>query len=124
MERLVKRIGEYMYYTQGKYPETIPAEMSRDDIRNVLRKLADYEDAEEQGLLLRLPCPIGTKVYTIDYECEGDYYNCHHCCDICAWNVADVYVRIFDTWMCDDFGKIVFLTKEEAEQKLAEIRGE
>ena len=28
-----------------------------------LRKLADYEDAEEQGLLLRLPCPVGTTVY-------------------------------------------------------------
>ena len=28
-------------------------------------KLATYEDAEEQGLLLRLPCGIGSDVYTI-----------------------------------------------------------
>ena len=31
----------------------------------VLTKLADYEDAEEQGLLLRLPCGIGSDVYII-----------------------------------------------------------
>lgn len=30
-----------------------------------IEKLADYEDAEEQGLLLRLPCGIGSDVYMI-----------------------------------------------------------
>lgn len=30
-----------------------------------MSKLAAYEDLEEQGLLLRLPCPIGTDVYYI-----------------------------------------------------------
>lgn len=30
-----------------------------------MEKLADYEDAEEQGLLLRLPCGIGSDVYII-----------------------------------------------------------
>lgn len=29
------------------------------------RKLCDYEDLEEQGLLVRLPCPIGTTVWDI-----------------------------------------------------------
>jgi len=32
---------------------------------NYIDRLAAYEDAEEQGLLLRLPCPIGTTVYII-----------------------------------------------------------
>lgn len=40
-------------YTNGKYEDTIPAEMTNDDIRAVLKKLADYEDLEEQGLLVR-----------------------------------------------------------------------
>ena len=31
----------------------------------VYRKLKDYEDAEEHGLLLRLPCGIGSDVYII-----------------------------------------------------------
>ena len=39
-------------------------------------KLKDYENAEEQGLLLRLPCKVGTKVYAInriiDYGEVGD----------------------------------------------------
>lgn len=33
-----------------------------------MEKLADYEDAEEQGLLLRLPCGIGSDVYIIPNE--------------------------------------------------------
>lgn len=36
-----------------------------DDIRNALYKLAEYEDLEEQGLLLRLPCNVGDTVYVI-----------------------------------------------------------
>ena len=31
-------------------------------------KLADYEDADEKGLLLRLPCNIGDTIYEVSYE--------------------------------------------------------
>lgn len=31
----------------------------------VLTKLADYEDTEEQGLLIRLPCKVGDTVYVV-----------------------------------------------------------
>lgn len=41
-------------------------------------KLADYEDAEEQGLLLRLPCKVGTIVYQIENNtdacCKCNYF--------------------------------------------------
>ena len=36
---------------------------------DIIDKLAEYEEAEEQGLLLRLPCKIGDTVYVI-CECE------------------------------------------------------
>ena len=36
-----------------------------EEIDAVYRKLKDYEDTEEQGLLLRLPCGIGSDVYLI-----------------------------------------------------------
>lgn len=36
-----------------------------EEIDAVYRKLKDYEDAEEQGVLLRLPCGIGADVYSI-----------------------------------------------------------
>ena len=42
--RLTKRIGEYVYYTQGKYEETLPAEMEPSDIRRCLKRLCDYEE--------------------------------------------------------------------------------
>ena len=36
------------------------------DIGDVLGKLAEYEDLEEQGLLLRLPCKVGDTVHELD----------------------------------------------------------
>lgn len=49
-----------------------------EEIDAVYRKLKDYEDAEEQGLLLRLPCKVGDTVYVDsailpinDMECEN-----------------------------------------------------
>lgn len=35
------------------------------DIQDVINKLYDYEEAEEQGLLLRLPCGIGADIYFV-----------------------------------------------------------
>lgn len=34
-------------------------------MKKMIRKLAAYEDLEEQGLLVRLPVPLGSKVYWI-----------------------------------------------------------
>ena len=79
-------------------------------------KLADYEDAEEQGLILRLPCPIGTTVYCIEDECEDIYIE--------GSDYRFVGEEIFDTWMLDQFGKTVFLTEEEAEQALKRMESE
>lgn len=44
-ERLTKRIGDYVYFTKGAYSETLPAEMTTSDVRQVLSRLASYEDA-------------------------------------------------------------------------------
>lgn len=32
-------------------------------ISDALKKLAEYEDLEEQGKLIKLPCKVGDKVY-------------------------------------------------------------
>lgn len=51
----------------------------------VLTKLADYEDAEEQGLLLRLPCKVGTIIYKIENNtdacCKCNDFKISHCDD-------------------------------------------
>ena len=88
-------------------------------------KLADYEDAEEQGLLLRLPLPIGTTVYNTNWwDCVQEkvkvdgktfYRTVHkHKVSKSTFSLLDIY----------DFGKTVFLTKAEAEQKLKEMESD
>lgn len=89
----------------------------------VINKLAEYEDLEEQGLLLRLPCTIGTTVYAVVRECEGDSFECYHTCDTCTWSDTHIKEVIFDIEYIGDVGNWIFLTKEEAEQALAEMKG-
>lgn len=46
---------------------------SKCQINKAFEKLADYEDLEEQGLLLRLPISLNTDVYTICTKMWCDY---------------------------------------------------
>ena len=91
-------------------------------IYQAIQKLAEYEDLEEQGLLLRLPCPIGTTVYNttwwddvtekVDVDGKTFYRTVHkHKVSKSTFSLIHIY----------DFGKTVFLTKSEAEQKLKEM---
>ena len=88
-------------------------------------KLAEYEDLEEQGLLLRLPCKVGTSVYMVAQDCGGDTLDCMRGdCEGCPYLYSFVEENKFETYMCDDIGKTVFLTKAEAEQKLKEMESD
>lgn len=98
-------------------------------------KLKRYEDYEEQGLLLRLPCKVGDTVYqisenfiepcTVETIFLGNYKdrNGNYC------NMAEIYYDRYDCpYTSDeiyftDIGKTVFLTQEEAEARLAEMEG-
>ena len=89
-----------------------------------ITKLARYEDLEEQGLLMRLPCKIGASVYMVAQDCGGDTLDCRRGdCEGCPYLYSFVEENSFDSYMCDDIGKTVFLTKEEAEKKLKESGG-
>lgn len=74
------------------------------DIIPKLKELKNYEDLEEQGLLLRLPCKVGTKVYCIMTNIKGTN--------------PMIFTQNFDYSMIECFDKIVFLTKAEAEEAL------
>ena len=91
-------------------------------IDDVIDKLAEYEDLEEQGRLVKLPCKIGTEVYDITWwdnvqekvVVEGKAYHrtvYKHKVTKLPFTYSDI----------DNFGKTVFLTKSEAEQKLKEM---
>ena len=101
---------------------------------HILQELKEYRDLEEQGLLLKLPCKVGTTVYVINtiYECDNDYMDCimefpdRYQCERgfkCEYEHEKLVVRpeSFDFKMLDNFNKTVFLTKEEAEEKLKEL---
>ena len=94
-------------------------------VRNWLNELKQYKDLEEQGLLLRLPCPIGTTVYNTTWwddvtekvKVNGKtFYRTVH-----KHKVSKSTFSLLD--ICD-FGKTVFLTKAEAEQKLKEMEND
>lgn len=90
-------------------------------LRETLKK---YEDLEEQGRLIKLPCKIGTEVYDITWwdnvqekvVVKGKVY----CRTVHKHKVTKLPFTYSDI---DNFGKTVFLTKSEAEAKLKELRG-
>ena len=85
----------------------------------MVQKLGEYEDLEEQGLLLRLPCKVGTSVYMAAQDCGGDTLDCMRGdCEGCPYLYSFVEENKFEAYMCNDIGKTVFLTQSEAEQKL------
>lgn len=104
-------------------------------IKNMIKKLADYEDLEEQGLLVRLPVATGTNVYVVGsfLDCIYDYEHCKatqkwKCEEYvqCEYEKKKYYVKEikFTSIMKDSIGKSVFLTREEAEKKLEELKNE
>ena len=99
---------------------------------SVCQKLGDYEDLEEQGRLIKLPCNRGDKIYfiksafsmahfpieaTVTSICGVDCDN-----DVMYSSITE-YNKIDRRFRSSDIGKTVFLTKSEAEEKLKELRG-
>ena len=130
MERLTNRIfgpiekRDVVVFTQGEFIDTVPAEMTHEDIRKVLRKLAEYEDLDEQGLLLRLPCKVGDRLYKIDYEYLGNIISdTVHSIHILR-NTVYLEMKYWHDISLSEVGKTVFLTQAEAEQKLKEMESD
>lgn len=97
-------------------------------------RLLDYEDLKEQGRLIILPCKVGDEIF-LDFAGFGK--------DIDKFTVKDFHLDCFEDGktilFCDyesndktlsgqidvmEFGKTVFLTKAEAEQKLKEMESD
>lgn len=86
-------------------------------------KLSAYEDAEEQGLLIRLPCKVGDAVYYLERFCGGAMDCPSGPCEDCSDYKIEINEGKFMLSNIYDLGKTVFLTEAEAEAKLAEIEG-
>lgn len=96
------------------------------------KELKEYKDLEEQGLLMKLPVPLGTTVYTLstifdciyDYDCKSyQKWKCKE--DIpCEYEKRSYHIKEteFGFVMAHSIGETVFLTREEAEKKLEEMK--
>lgn len=94
-----------------------------------LKELKSYKEAEEQGLLVRLPCKVGEDVYGVNsyVGCDNDkcddLYSSVHCFN-CKFEKEFYYIQKikFNFDNLDDVGRTIFITKEEAEKKLEEMK--
>ncbi len=95
--------------------------------------LKRYEDLEEQGRMVVLPCKVGDTVYSdngvfgiLEYEVENIVIDktITYLCSAYSKSIGDCPSECLDEIDQDisDFGKTVFLTREEAEAAL-EKRG-
>ena len=91
-------------------------------------KLKEYEDLEEQGRLIKLPCKVGDTVYGISMgklisltvnEISIFYMKGEKIINVKCQNNDE-----FRNYVEREFGKTVFLTKSEAEQKLKEMESD
>lgn len=100
-----------------------------DKLSDIVDKLGEYEDAEEAGLLMRLPCKAGDKVYKLGYEpCHlGNTYpdsmDCDGCEDACDLMRTVVECKAPSVeWIIRNMtGKrpFAYATREEAEAAIA-----
>jgi hypothetical protein len=89
----------------------------------LLDRLAQYEDAEEEGRLVVLPCKIGDTIYDIYEFIENrdspEIFEYSAETIEIGQDKRGVYFIIDSTiFRLDDFGKSAFLSKEEAEKAL------
>lgn len=141
MERLTTRIENYVFVSDehkaierlaeyedtGLTPEQIIA--MDEEYTKMAKELGEYKRLEEQGRLIKLPCNVGEEVWIIeDINClihkgkvesftRDQHFNR-------GW-LAEIKIAegvISSCWeRFEDFGKIVFLTKAEAEKALEEM---
>lgn len=103
-------------------------------ISQCLEKLQKYEDAEEQGLLIKLPCKVGDIVYLINHsicetkktplKCIVDEFTFdkdNRCYAVLNGAMNFYALRRFKAVDVNKFGLTIFLTKEEAEKALVEL---
>ena len=124
------RINKLLELYQNKYSES-PLDYA---IWLAINELKEYKNLEKQGAILKLPCKFGDIVYSTDkriffneiditkpIKCRVIHFNIkinwHVMVEVLeGYGMGSTY--IFDA---NDFGKIVFLTQEEAENELKRL---
>lgn len=110
--------------------------MSCPEICKALEKLKHYEDLEEQGRLIEIPCKVGDTVWELR-KCDDEVYRIFpmevkqvvpygsvmwiKMTDPVIWHIYAESSQTYTYKNFYDFEKTIFVTKEEAEKKLKEM---
>ena len=104
-------------------PKFKPLKMSKAEMAKEIRA---WRNAQEQGLLVRLPCKVGTEVFCY-FPGDSHYTKCQikkiEICPSIFGNICYFAESVAQRGCCcryydNEFGKFLFLTREEAEKKL------
>lgn len=134
MERLTER--ERNVDGTGVAKEEITDGLLKPFADKILTKLAVYEDLEEQGLLVRLPCKVGDMVWDNDFGYPESYeikaFSYGYCDSYVEPDIEDEIIFYYENYTgsitgafpMSEIGKTIFLTREEAVKKLEEMKHE
>lgn len=139
MERLTKRyVDDFGQKAITACGETY---FEGEDGYVVVDRLASYEDLEEQGLLVRLPCKVGDTVWVVtspinvfgydEYDGDAEYEVYESFLSSVSYYASGeqfrIYAKVTNSFIVAyfrecDFGESIFLTREDAEKKLDEMK--
>ena len=127
------------YEDTGLTPEEIKAPFTEDTMINLAAqalgvepsRLRELAEADKDGRVVVLPCKVGDTVWIIGavrklYSAKVRTFFCGHPSAVCGSD-QDGHIHMIRTTECDipmqEFGKTVFLSREEAEKALREMEG-
>lgn len=102
-------------------------------LQEILEKLGSYEDKQEQGLLIELPCKVGDTVYLINHfmvdrkkkpiKCIVDELTIDGlgCYAVLSGSEVFYAMQRFRAVSIKEFGKTAFTTQAKAEEALAKM---
>lgn len=104
-----------------------------DRLKAMVNHLANFEDLEEQGLLVRLPCKVGDTIYRVNAGAKQPiipmtvseiHFLCYKNERVVRFDAIGKEDMGESCYRLEDIGRIVFLTRKEAEKKLEEMKHE
>lgn len=111
------------------------------DVAELLEELKSYKEAEEQDLLVRLPCKVGDTVWVVtspinvfgydEYDGDAEYEVYESFLSSVSYYASGeqfrIYAKVTNSFIAAyfrecDFGESIFLTREDTEKKLEKLQ--